>query len=235
MTEYNIKDIILATRKDYLIIEKYLLELKKLTQHTDKSAKDYYYELSKLPYIHKKPEVKCNIFPNPLTIKGLKEYLYYKLLCGKGVESIRSTVYKSNNDKYIIGNQYKNYIKDQKKFHEIVQLILNSEFANNINFNVNYENANIKFDITPEEIFGYLNINNQDKLYYDYVAKNDSLILNSKKGNITKQNVENLLESKIPASILSAYHKELIDKNTEKEGFIVKIENVNTKRLILKP
>jgi len=235
MNEYNIKDIILATRKDYLIIEKYLLELKKITQHTDKSAKDFYYELAKLPHIHEKPEIQCNFFPNPLSIKGFKEYVYYKLFCGEGVKSIRSTLYKNNNSKYIIGNQYKNYIKDQKKFDEIVQLILNSEFANNINFNVNYENDNIKFDITPREILGYLNINNQDKLYYNYIAKDDSLILNSKKGNITEQNVLNLLESKIPASVLSAYHKELIDKNTEKEEFIINIENVNAKRLVLKP
>lgn len=234
MNKYNIEDIIMGTRKEYLIIEKYLLELKKLTMHTDKSAKYFYYELAKLPRIHEKPEIQCNIFPNPLTIKGFREYMYYKLFCGAGVNSIRSTLYKNNNDKYIIGNQYKNHIKDQKKFNEIVQLILNSEFANNINFNVNYENDYIKFDITPKEILGYLNINNQDKLYYNYSALDDLLILNSKKGNITEENVLNLLHTKIPENILSTYHKSLIDNREEKNSFKINIEDKNTRRLVLK-
>jgi len=234
MDGYSIKDIIMSTRKEYLIIEKYLLELKKLTLH-DKNVRDFYYVLTKFKYVFEKPEVQCKVYPNPLTLKGLKHYLNLKLFCNVPEIASYISCYKNNNDNYIVRDNYHNFmIKKQKEFKRIVELILSSQFANSIKYNINYQNGIITFDVTPRNIGGIFNINDKNKIYYNYLSKNDSLEFNSNNAHITEQIIWQILNYKIPAELLSSYHIELIENSVpELKNVSLKLDNEKSKKLKL--
>lgn len=213
---YTLKEIVLGTRPEYFKNETYLGFLKNLTT-ADKEVGDFAFNLR---VSHdEKPEIRCLFKQNPNTLKGkiikikkkLNRYYY-------GPE--RGKVLKDNNDNYyIVCSGYDAYIynDEMKKFDEIVNKVLNSDFANKIKFGHYFSKGDYDISILPSGI--YLEDNTLGyKVKFSYCSRNDMIEIKCPKSfEINKEIVSNLLDINIPAILLSDYHKQIIEENLSSE------------------
>jgi len=226
---YSVKDLIIGSREEYLKNERYLKLLIDLTYSYDKNVKEFYFYLQQCD--DRKPELVCKFIQNLKTLRGVIKYLQLKTHNYK-IDLNSGRCLKNNNGEYfIIDSEYKAFIKNNDKFTQIAEKILNSDFANKMKFVTNCRVGEVSTMITPSSI--YIQEQNLDhKIDFDYHSRIDSIIMSCNNHVINDDLIMHMLESKIPAYILSDYHKQIIDENLSTQKPIEVISETNEKNRV---
>lgn len=213
---YTAKEIIMGTRSEYQKNELLLKKLKDMVYSDDKEVKDLYFKVFK--YLsNKDPKMLCTFEQNEKTLRGLLWKLEMKLgtrIYGRERQEIKKDI----NGKYKIGNyHYDAYIKEgmEEEFELLTQKILSSDFITKMDF------GGISKGGTPEYFLMILepNIiyidtyqgNTQARL--DYIPREDLFCAGREDDELDDEIFYHLLDSKVPATSLSDYHRQIIDNN----------------------
>ena len=237
---YTFKELIMGSRSEYLKNQEYLKLLKQISIAYDKGIKDYYFLIEK--NTDNIPESKCKFIKELRTLEELIEYIQNKYRKYREDETI-TTCLKNNNGDYIIKSNEGQAIRinnhNKEKFNEIVNKIFTSDFINKLNFMNYYERKNFYYNlirISENEIYLEKNDNEESnpKFYFNalYNAKKDAIFMQCYKYyEVNEDLIDYILKFRIPADILSEYHKKIIDNNNDTNKNIkIEIEDYGLKR-----
>ena len=234
---YTFKKIIFGLRKEYIEIEKQLIELKKYVDVSSK-VESFNFHIAGDPcklflYLHKK--------------KNLLEKI--EMLLGTYLHG--TTNYKVTNGikkKYYYKKREICSINDQDELNRQIKQIVQTDFFENIVAN-NYvsipcrENNINTLHITPNHI-GLMNGFNAEYPHLDYYPHKDKLVMKNEEKIITPDDIYKLLNLSLDGIYLNDYHRKILDNYEEKEIDIEDSFNSNKakleiieepKKLILRP
>lgn len=209
---YTLKEVILGTRREYRKLYDYLFVLKALTTCWDKEVQDFYFKLNVSG--DEKPEILWRFVQNPRTLKGLIYYLQKSINKFKDTPEYKVVLKNSEDIDLMVNEKYSAFVDNELApyFEQIIDLIINSNFANMIKFNLHIlPEHNGSLLITPN-IISYNCMENQQETSLDYYSEFDYIKLHC--GNQEHLDIslfKKLLNKCIPAEIFSPYHRGLID------------------------
>ena len=234
---YTFKYIIFGLRKEYLEIEKQLLELKK---YVDVSSKVDGFNF----YIAGDP---CKLFLYLHKEKNILEQFELMLgtyLHGKTNYKVTSGIEK----KYYYKRREICSISNQDELNKQIKQIVQTDFFKNIVAN-NYlsipciENRFNTLHISTGYI-GLINGDNGEYPHLDYYPRKDKLVMKNEEKIITPDDIYKLLNLSLDGIYLNDYHRKILDNYEEKEIDIednfnsnkAKLEIIEEpKKLILRP
>ena len=198
---YTVKDLLFGSRHIYLENEKFMSSLKNLSIYDDTSTHDYYF---KLINDGNNPEIRLEIIYRLLNhLRNTCNNDYFKCY----LDDNKSVTFDTNID--LFTSTY-----DLVEWQMIAKNILNSDFANKMNFGTLYGIGNINvFDVFSDQIC----IRNTALRHYFhliYHARTDSIsAICYPKYSIDEESIRYVLDTPIDDNNLSSYHKEMIDNN----------------------
>ncbi len=234
---YTFSQIILGLRKEYVEVEKQLIELKKHV-NVSSEVEDFYFYIAGNPctmflYLHKKK----NILEKLEMLLGL--YMH-------GTTNYNIT--DGINKNYYCDKKEICFITGQDELNKKIEAIVNTDFFKKIVAN-NYisipciENKINSLQITPGHI-GLINGINGVYPHLDYYSHGDILVMRNEEKIITPDDILKLLNLSLDGNYLNEYHHRVLDNYEEKEIDIddnfssneAKLEIIEEpKKLILRP
>lgn len=215
---YNVKNLILGLRKEYLKTQDYLKLLRALSDSNDKEVKDFYFT------VDEENNLICEVIQNPNTLKGIIRSLrsenslfpkqtYCECLIGDNCEYI------------IESDRYNIFIKEGKEyeFYEVATKILDSEFVKHSNFNLITDNRFCYLTISPSGIY----VDSKD-ITIEYTPKDDILNIDCKVDySMYKSLISYVMSSKINPYDLPNYYRNITANNDllQKRTKIVSLED----------
>lgn len=216
---YSVKDIILGSRSIYQENERYLKLLRLLTDSYDKNVKDFYFKLSTYK---DNPTVVCHFVQSLKTLKGLIIYLQMKTNTYYNGREMGRCI-KTPGGEYVIANdEYEAFIKfeDMKSFAYITEKILESDFANKMEFGHKRDQHKTALSILPSGIY-IKSIDLGRMMKCNYVARTDSIDITAPRScEVGLDQIATFLDYRFPAELLSDYHKQVIDENPATEKIL---------------
>ena len=187
---YTIFDIISGLRPEYLKTKEELESLKKYLEIMAKNEDiEFYINTKGFNY----PNMFYRLYHTGLiSIEKRPDSIFRRIIPHKAPEKIEKV-----GDVYVVPEKHV-LVKDEIQFSDQIDKILNSEFAQNINFDKDFGDFSLRIDSC------WINFGNSDENFICHACKDDYSIVSSQ---------FDLLSYEIPQSELSDYYVEKIEKN----------------------
>lgn len=219
-TNYSLKEVLLGTREEYLKIANYLKLLRELTTSYDRQVEDFYFKV----YKNKgEDRVKCIFRQNEKTLKGLTIHFQKKLgvymfgpevgVCTKGSDGIYRIKSRDYEASILTG--------EEQRFDEVINQLLTSDFLTKTNFGFCSEKGMCNgMYLYPEGIYScYVLQQSENKNkhvgHIEYNSLNDRVKVRFNNSEMPfRDKLKMVLEEPdIPESVLSEYHKQIIEQS----------------------
>lgn len=215
---YTYKEILFGLRHEYLKVQQELEKLKPYThvnEFLEKKLLDFYFELSQCSF-EKNPEVYCHFIPKQSYLKKkmnkIRAHLTgnFPIWCSK--------VLSDNNNRYYMEQQhFPIQVCDYEyceEFDEILQKILNSDFAHSIysKCDTNFLGKSYHLEIKPSNInlFGTINVMDLDSSC-DYILCYDNIYISHHSKNLSQDFINETLNVQFSKQMIPSYHQNIID------------------------
>ena len=208
---YTLREIILGLRKEFLLYQKKLIELKELCEADENLVSDYTFRVCKFD----KPQIVCYCDP--------KTSLFFQKILSliKKIHYIYTTkpmaFLEPDGHFDPITNKWhisiKNNLESQEKFYQLVTDILTSKISYYAtNEYIEYLGAVLNI-VSPDIGLHFLNHEIFSGIFFSYYADEDIFRIISHEKEVNVQDIEDMLNIFFPSSQLNSYLIETITNN----------------------
>ncbi len=189
----------------------------------------------------KNPNVYCHFTLKPSYLK--KKMNKLRAFLNGDLPKWYSKLLSDNNGKYYMKDasfpiQIEHYVENRdaiKEFDEIIQKILNFDFAHSIyhKFNTKFSGISYQLETAPSDInfFGTINVMNLDRSC-DYTVCFDTINIMNYNANLSNDFINETFNVQFPKEIIPTYHQRLIDNNDVSDKKIIIADDISKSAMV---
>lgn len=236
---YTYKEILFGLRHEYLKVQQELAQLKPYTQMDDyleKKILDFYFELSQCSF-EKNPEIYCHFIPKQSCLN--KKMNKFRAFLTGDFPRWNSKVLSDNNGRYYMANQSFpiSICNDEhgEEFDEMLQKILNSDFANSIYCKCDTEflGKSYNLEIKPSNINLFGTISVMDLVCNcRYILCYDAIDIMRHSKNLSIDFINETLNVQFPKEMFSNYHQNIIDNHNVSDKKIRIVDDISNLTMV---